>query len=39
MGIIICQKCNCTIDHVEDSKVRTLYSKCPDCKNKKENKK
>ncbi|MFC7392402.1 GapA-binding peptide SR1P [Scopulibacillus cellulosilyticus] len=32
MGIIICQKCNCTIDHVEDNKVRTLYSTCRKCK-------
>ncbi|MDX5475896.1 MAG: GapA-binding peptide SR1P [Bacillaceae bacterium] len=31
MGTIICQTCNSMIDHFEDEKVTTLYSKCTDC--------
>ncbi|WP_083249038.1 GapA-binding peptide SR1P [Bacillus solimangrovi] len=33
MGIIVCQSCNSTIDHYEDEKVTTLYSKCDGCCN------
>jgi hypothetical protein len=32
MGIIICQSCECTIDHFEDIKVTVLYGKCSECK-------
>ncbi|WP_085524120.1 GapA-binding peptide SR1P [Tuberibacillus sp. Marseille-P3662] len=32
MGIIVCQTCQRTIDHVEDRKVRTLYAQCPHCR-------
>ncbi len=28
MGTIVCQTCNCTIEHFEDEKVTRLYSKC-----------
>lgn len=31
MGIIVCQECNNTIEHIEEEKVTTLYSKCDDC--------
>ncbi|MGC4375489.1 GapA-binding peptide SR1P [Fictibacillus sp. Mic-4] len=32
MGVIICQVCDCTIEHFEDEKVTTLYAKeCPHC--------
>lgn len=31
MGIIVCQQCDCTIDHFEDEKVSTLYAKCDGC--------
>ncbi|MFC4617202.1 GapA-binding peptide SR1P [Camelliibacillus cellulosilyticus] len=34
MGIIVCQVCNRTVDHVEDTKVRTLYTTCQACKDK-----
>ncbi|WP_081412433.1 GapA-binding peptide SR1P [Tuberibacillus calidus] len=34
MGIIVCGKCNRTIDHVEDTKVRTIYTTCQACKEK-----
>ncbi|WP_270181724.1 GapA-binding peptide SR1P [Alkalihalobacillus sp. CinArs1] len=37
MGIIICQTCEKTIDHVIEDKVSTLYSRCPEC-NKKDRK-
>ncbi|MDT2047497.1 GapA-binding peptide SR1P [Priestia aryabhattai] len=30
MGTIVCQTCNCTIEHFEDEKVTRLYSKCKD---------
>ncbi|MFP7733690.1 GapA-binding peptide SR1P [Priestia aryabhattai] len=28
MGTIVCQTCNCTIDHFENEKVTRLYSTC-----------
>ncbi len=31
VGTIICQGCNCTIDHFEDEKVTTLYGRCQGC--------
>lgn len=31
MGIIVCQQCDCTIEHFEDEKVSTLYAKCDGC--------
>ncbi|CAG9619872.1 GapA-binding peptide SR1P [Sutcliffiella rhizosphaerae] len=31
MGTIICQICNCAVDHFEDEKVTTYYAKCVDC--------
>ncbi|WP_077622158.1 GapA-binding peptide SR1P [Sediminibacillus massiliensis] len=31
MGTIVCQDCQCIIDHYEDEKVSTLYGKCPTC--------
>lgn len=31
MGSIVCQSCNHTIEHFEDEKVTTLYSKCKEC--------
>jgi len=32
MGVIICQTCETTIEHFEEEKVTTLYSKkCPHC--------
>ncbi|WP_456275648.1 GapA-binding peptide SR1P [Bacillus sp. AK128] len=31
MGIIICQSCERTIDHVEEEKVSTLYATCNSC--------
>ncbi|WP_221563986.1 GapA-binding peptide SR1P [Alkalihalobacillus sp. TS-13] len=35
MGTVVCVNCNTTIEHYEFEKVTTLYSNCPDCKNKK----
>ncbi|UOE92994.1 MULTISPECIES: GapA-binding peptide SR1P [Bacillaceae] len=38
MGIIVCQTCNKTIEHIPSEKVMTLYAKgndCQKCKNKK----
>lgn len=34
VGIIVCGKCDRTIEHVEDTKVRTLYATCQACKEK-----
>jgi hypothetical protein len=34
VGIIVCGKCDRTIEHVEDTKVRTLYATCQACKKK-----
>ncbi|EIT84945.1 hypothetical protein A374_12900 [Fictibacillus macauensis ZFHKF-1] len=32
MGEIICQTCDCTIEHFEDEKVTKLYTdQCPNC--------
>lgn len=38
MGIIVCQHCDSTIEHFEDQKVSTLYSKCDDCCNQNQEK-
>ncbi len=31
LGIIVCQKCERTIDHFEEEKVTTLYANCNSC--------
>ncbi|MCP3030668.1 GapA-binding peptide SR1P [Halobacillus sp. A1] len=31
MGTIICQDCQKVIEHYENEKVSTIYSKCPSC--------
>lgn len=31
MGTIVCKHCESTIEHFEDQKVSTLYSKCDEC--------
>ncbi|WP_163530315.1 GapA-binding peptide SR1P [Halobacillus ihumii] len=31
MGTIVCQNCQKVIEHFENEKVSTLYSKCPSC--------
>lgn len=31
MGTIVCKECDNTIEHFENRKVTTLYSKCDDC--------
>ncbi|AKN54944.1 hypothetical protein AB434_2539 [Heyndrickxia coagulans] len=36
MGIIVCQSCDATIDHVEEEKVSVLYSTCDQCKHEEE---
>lgn len=34
MGTIVCQGCQCVIDHFEGEKVSTLYGICPACEEK-----
>ncbi|MBE6183653.1 GapA-binding peptide SR1P [Heyndrickxia ginsengihumi] len=36
MGIIVCQSCEATIEHVEDEKVTVLYSTCEHCQHEEE---
>ncbi|WP_307190299.1 GapA-binding peptide SR1P [Geomicrobium sp. JCM 19039] len=36
--MIICQTCDCTIEHYKSDKVATLYSSCTACKNKRKKK-
>ncbi|WP_181348968.1 GapA-binding peptide SR1P [Thalassobacillus sp. CUG 92003] len=35
MGTIVCQDCQRVIEHYENEKVSTLYSKCPTCDSEK----
>ncbi|MDC3412779.1 GapA-binding peptide SR1P [Aquibacillus sp. 3ASR75-11] len=36
MGTIVCQECQSIIEHFDDEKVTTLYSKCSNCDEKDE---
>ncbi|MBM7552913.1 GapA-binding peptide SR1P [Thalassobacillus pellis] len=36
MGTIVCQDCQQIIEHYDDEKVSTLYSKCPSCNSEEE---